>query len=1346
MSKDVQQEDEHGGLPSSGGTAARGDSDLDDSFLRELRQDEPLPWFPVPGEWLGGVDGRRYHILDWMGGGGMGQVFRARDEVLRREVALKFILSRQGFDEQVLREARAIALLDHEHIVRIFDVSEWSESPGGPRVPFLVMECLEGESLASLLERGQLEVRRALEVLDGIAAGLAHAHERHLVHRDLKPSNVFLTPQGTVKLLDFGLSHLTPDCIASRPRLSTGGTPAYMAPEQWRGEPQDARTDMWAVGVVLYEMLAGRLPFPGATWSELRERVTSEESVRPVRTHQPEVPEEVESLVAMLLAKEPARRLPNARELREALHELRERLPGPRVEASAPPSVQRRQLVLLCCQLTDLAGGAERLEAEDLEEQEAAFHRGCSELLQRHGGTVHLAMGGEVLASFGYPQVREEDAERAVRTALRLAQELPGARVGLHTDRVLLDARVLQGGAPKVVSWLASQGGPGEVLASETTWRQVRGAFEMEALGPRDVPGRTGTAHLALHRVLRERETRVRFERTLMAGGLTPLVGREGELRRLLALWDAAREGRGACVLLRGEAGIGKSRLFQELSEHVLPETATHWRVQCWSRLGASARLPMAELLQRLLAPSPEGPPPRHPRALEARLDASGLPEEDTLPLRLLLELPVPEDAPVHRLTRERRQEKTYEALVELLLREASRRPVLLAVEDLHWADSSWLAFLSLLLERLEAAPLLVVLSARPEFQPSWPSRPWFHPLTLERLPAGLAVTLVREAARGAPLPEETVGALVEKTDGVPLFIEEMTRMVVEGGQLASIPVTLHELLLARLDLLPSRQKHLAQLGAVVGRDFSLALLAAVTEREPADLRRALAGLMEAGLLQAERGETDEPGYQFRHALFQEAAYQSLPRGERRRHHRRIAQVLEERFTEVVEARPEVLAHHHSEASAPERALPYWQQAGRLAVQQLAIPEAMSYHTRSLEALRSLPEAQRRSGEELVVLTALGFSQALLWGYDSPEVARTFSQVRALLGRTDVHPHELEDAIWCVFTYHEARAEFPQCHEVAELLEREGERHRSPLLLAASECMRAVAHCYEGHARSALESTERAVAHARSNEGPYREEQLASVLACGSSIRSVSGQWARARADDREALELVQRSGEPFMVRMVMTYTALDCQTRREATAALHWADESLAISSERGPWLWPVWARVIRGWALAELGRPQEGLALLQRELDRWREHGMRGGRTYCLGMLAEVHLGLGQVREGLSAVHEALELARATGEHGNEAELYRLRGELLRAGRQEGEARSDFLRALAIAREQGALLYELRASVSLGRLLRDTGHPETARRLLTRLLTRLDVGEDLVDLAEARALLEQPPPSQWR
>jgi tetratricopeptide (TPR) repeat protein len=997
-----------------------------------------------------------------------------------------------------------------------------------------------------------------------------------------------------------------------------------------------------------------------------------------------------------------------------------------------------------------------RLDAEDLGELEEAFHQGCVEVVQQHGGTVNLYVNGEVFACFGCPRGGEDDAERAVRAALRLAHTMPerlqralphlalrgvGARVGLDTGRMVLDTRALQGEAPKVVSWLASQAGPGEVLAGETAWKQVRGAFETEDLGLRDFPGLAGPARLALHRVLRERDARLRFERTRVPGGLTPLVGRERELRRLLELWERAREGQGAFVLLRGEAGLGKSRLLQELHERVPAETATRLRFQCGSRLGSTAPSPLAEVLQSFLQLAPGGSPSQHLRELEAELDALGLPEEHGQLLGLLLSLPIPEGAPVYRLTPERRRDKTYEALVAGLLGLTRLHPVLVLVEDLHWADSSWLEFLGVLSEHLAGARLLVVLSARPEFQPSWPSRAQCQRFDLERLPAGLAAALVKEVAHAAPLPEETVRELVGKTDGVPLFIEEMTRMVLEGGSLASIPATLHELLLARLDLLPSRRKTLAQLCAVVGRDFSLALLEALTGREPTDLRRELLGLVEAGLLQEDPEERGAPGYRFRHALFLEAAYQSLPRGERKRHHQRIARVLEERFPAVAAARPEVLAHHDTEAGELARAIPSWGRAAQLAFHRLALPEVVSHFTRALELLWSLPETRRPPVDELGMLTSLGVAQAVLRGWDAPEVARTYARSWELLRREGAVLPQRVSSYWHIYLYHRSRAEALPCHELSELLLHEGERQRSPALLASGHAMRASDLTRKGRTRSALVSCERALVYAGPGpEGEGRSTTLVSGLydAIASLIRSAAGRLEQARENDRKAQALARRLGSPFALWLVLTQTARACMIRRDVQEALRLADELMVGASERSYWVWPLWAKIIRGWALAELGQPREGLVLVAQEVSRWRALGLPGERPHGLAVLARLHLQLGQVREGLEVVHEALALVEATGERVFEAGLRHVRGELLRVSGRAREARCELIRAIVIARQQGNLLFELCARVGLGRLLRDTGHPEAARRVVVRGLSRFGAGEDSADLRDARALLE--------
>jgi serine/threonine protein kinase/tetratricopeptide (TPR) repeat protein len=1336
-------------------------SSFDRELLRELVLADASPRLPVPGEWLGGRDGRRFEVLRELGHGAMGWVFRARDEELQREVALKFLMPRGKFIEEALREARAIARLSHEHIVRIFDVGEWSDRPGATRLPFLVMECLEGESLAALLKReGRLEPRRALELLDAILSGLAHAHEQRVVHRDLKPSNVFITRDGTAKLLDFGLAWFTVSALPRAPHQPTAGTPGYMAPEQWRGEPQDVRTDLWAAGMVLYEMLTGTLPYPHASLEELKARVVSAEPMPQVRAVRPELRREVDALLAMALAKEPGRRFPTARDMREELREVQVRLGFVR-EDSRALEPQRRQVTLVCCQLTSELGTLSRFDSEDLGELQAAFHQVCKELIPRHGGSLLVSLGGEVLACFGCLRAREDDSERAVRTALLLARVLPEAlreksphlpacapavRLGVRTDRVLLDEHSVQGEAPRVAAWLARQAGPGGVAIGDTTWRLVRGLFETEPLGARTFEGMSGATRLEVHRVRSARKVVSRFERSLAARGHLPMVGRERELGRLMELWEQARRGRGSVVLVRGEAGIGKSLLLQALRERVAPEATLPMPLQCWPRFSAGSLQPPSAILQQLLRLSPEGTPARHFEELVERLAALGLSEEQAHLIGLFLGLPVPPGSPVHVLAPEWRKERAFEALVELLRRMARERPLLFTVEDLQWADSLRLELLGALLGAVDKEPILVALSARPEFQPPWPARPWFHPLGLERLPAGASAALVKEVALGAELPAELLQELVRKTDGVPLFIEELTRMVLERGELApSIPETLHELLLARLDLLPSRQKALAQLCAVVERDLSLALLVKLTGRDEPGLRWALARLEGAGLLQEQPG-AGGPVFQFRHVLIQEAAWQSLSRRERRRYHRHIAQVLEEHFPGVVATRPEVLAHHHAEAGEPERAIPYWAGAGQIASLKAAHPEAVRYLSMALEVLRAQPESPQRNQQELQLLMALGLPLMQTRGLRAPEVQQADDRVRQLIREQGESMPVSELAYWEPFISY-ARADFRLRHRLARHLVGLGRSQDRPQLLALGHRMMATDFLMWGRMRVARKHIERSVACVESSVD--QEQALAAryglsptvgARSVASIIFSALGEPEQARRYSREAREHAERIGHPHSLAYALTYAGVTSQIRGEVQEALALADRAQELSRKHDFWVFLSLSGITRGWALCMLGQEEEGLALLRDAIERWRAMGLRAGMPYNFILLAEAELKRGQVRKGLSAILEALAWEETTGELSYGVELHRLHAELLRAWGREEDARYSLLRAIKLAREQGSGLFELRAAVSLGRQLRDLDRPRVAQRLLERTCERLEVHRhDSPDVRAARTLLQQ-------
>jgi class 3 adenylate cyclase/tetratricopeptide (TPR) repeat protein len=1067
----------------------------------------------------------------------------------------------------------------------------------------------------------------------------------------------------------------------------------------------------------------------------MREKVLSPAPMPSPRERHPELPWELESLLTVLLAKDPDKRLLSAAELREELREMEEHLESGR---AAPRSVapQRRQVTLVSCRLVGFSALAEELDPEDFGELEAAFHRAISEVLQKHGGFIAMCMGDEGLGCFGYPVAKEGDADGAVRAGLDLPKAVhealqermpPGVhptlsvRVGIYTDMVVLDdilpelrghTTTIQGEAPRIAAWLARQAGPDEVVLGPNTHHLVQRNFDTESLGMRGFE--EGRRTLAVFRALRAREAMSRIDWALLKGeALSPLVGREREVEALLGHWRAAREGHGGFMLLQGEAGIGKSRLIQELRERVLPEKPLHLSMQCWSQFSASALHPVVEVLRRLWV-SAEHSPEENLRALEEQLGSRGLTPVQVRLLAALVSLPVPPDSPHLRLSAQRQKEETLEGLATLLTNSAGDRAMLLVMEDLHWADPSTLELLSFLLARVEHARILFVLSARPEFRPPWTQHSCFHPLPLERLPAASTELLVKDMTRGQELPEDVVRQLVARTDGIPLFVEEMTRVLLEGGAAASIPVTLQELLLARLDSLPRRQKQLAQLCAVVGRSFSHALLSILTRLSEAALRRDATGLAAAGLLQVQEEEA-ERCYQFRHALIQEAAYQSLPRSTRRQYHRRIAQALVEHFPDVAETRPELLAHHYTEAGDLKLAISYWKQAGMLAGLRSANEEAVSHLNQALKLLRTLPDASTLTKDELQLLIALGVPLMQVQGFGSSDVERTYSRVQALFREVGEELPRLELNYWGTFAYYFAGGRLQNAQEVAELLVDLGQRQHNRELLAVGHRMMASDFFTWGQMSTALRHLELGLAcsdwdleqHRRSAVRQWVNPRVA-LLAYGTMMLSVAGQEERAERFTREALELAGRIGHPFTTCFALTYCAIGSQLRRDARTTLGLTEQCIPLAREHRFLLWILWPSITRAWAVAELGRPQEALVLMRQVLAQWYERsGATAGRPFHLSMLADIHLRLGQAQEGLSVVEEALTWPAKTEEHSSTPELHRIRGELLRLAGREQEAREEFLEAIHYAHEHEMLGYERRAQASLRRQLQESGQP---------------------------------------
>jgi TOMM system kinase/cyclase fusion protein len=1338
---------------------------------------------PKKGDRVGGDDGRRFEMIERLGAGGMAVVLLAKDTVLDRTVAIKFITHEifgSGSAEAIERvklEARASARLSHENIVRVFDLG----TANG--VPFLVMEHLEGRPLDLVAMHEKLDALRAVRIMTDVARGLSHAHKSGIVHRDLKPSNVFILKDGRAKLVDFGLASVAYGLDSRGAEWhALAGTPRYMSPEQWRGEAQDGRTDIWAAGVMFFEMLVGHPPFQGDRILDVRSKVLSPEAAPLLRHVRPDLPEEAERIIERALAKDVAKRLDTADELLYALvalevslsRSMRAATQDARGSSMPPPKPERRQMTFLSCSLSGLMELSEQLDLDDFTEQLDGFFEVCATVVRQLEGTILSTLGGRAVACFGYPVAHEDDAQRAVRAGFLIVAAIRGltssqgvphaAQIGVHTslavaaklaDGIPRATPIILGEAPHVATWLDRTANANEILISQRTQMLVRGLFEVEPHGAHTPDG--ATRAIDTFRAIRPEPTSTRFDRG-PSRQLTPLVGREGEVATLRGLWNRAKRGEGQLAMLVGEAGIGKSRMVALLKEQI--STDPHIRIGCqsWLHFKNSALHPIIDGMMRLIGARAETPAPDKLQKLETFLSGLALPSFEYVPLLAsFLSIPLTTGYSAPALSPDLLKNKVLEAVVATLLQLAAQQPMLFVIEDVHWSDVSTLELLGLLLGRMAGSSLLVIATFRPDFTPPWPGRSHLHRIALQRLSSSQTAAMAALASHGRKLPAEVMDQLVRRTDGVPLFVEELTRMVADAWQDAeengpvmsarsfaseTIPATLAELLLARLDRLSDNGKEVVQLGAVLGREFSYRLIQLASHLDEAALGSGLMQILEAGMIQHE-GQGEDTQYVFKHALLQEAAYQSLVKGRRQEHHLRAAEAIVEHFPEIAAQHPELVGHHFAEASKPAEAIPYLVKAGQQAVQRSANFDAVIHYSRAIAELTTLPEGQDRDRRELSLQLALGAPLMATKGTAAPQVRETYERSRELC-QVVGDDAQLFPALLGLTQFYMVAGEPAIAVELGRQLLAQAER-------AGDETMRMLAHRSLGTSISLLgeftlwrEHNEKALAiYDRAQHGKlmlkYGQDPGVWSLSYLGWCLWFLGFPDQALQRSQDAVRLAKEISHPVSIALSTNYLAILHNYRGEHAIACELADRAMEICTEHKLTLWMTMSKIQRGWALLGINDRPAGMEQLKEGVAGWTKTGAKSALTFFLATLTWGLWQASRLDEAISAIGEAEALVASTGERWFEAELCRLRGEVMLALDPTSEAVVEecFRRGLAIARRQQCRAWELRTATSLGRFLSLRGRTEEAKSTLQPVLDWFQEGMDTADLREARALL---------
>ena len=1046
---------------------------------------------------------------------------------------------------------------------------------------------------------------------------------------------------------------------------------------------------------------------------------------------------------------------------------------GPRPQDTA----ERRQVTVMFSDLVGSTALSARMDPEDLREVISAYQKCVAENVSRYGGFVAKYMGDGVLVYFGYPQAHEDDAERAVRSGLELVAVVAGlktraslqTRVGIATRLVVVgdligsgeaQERGIVGETPNLAARLQGVAEPNMVVIAESTRKLLGSLFELQDLAPKDLKGIAGPARAWA--ALRASSAEGRFE-ALHATGLTALVGREEESELLLRRWARAKTGEGQVVLLSGEAGIGKSRLTAALLERLASGPHTRLRYFCSPQHTDSAFYPIIGQMERAAGLAHDDTPQARLDKLDAVLARTSTSVQDAALFAELLSLPNDGRYPALELTPQQRRQRTMEALGSQMEALARQNPVLMIFEDAHWTDPTSLELFGRAVDRIAILPVLLLVTFRPEFEPPWIGRPHVTALTINRLAQRDINAMIDRVVGNKLLPANIRQDIIERTDGIPLFVEEMTKAVLEADSegearrtaaavpspALAVPASLHASLMARLDRL-GPAKEVAQIGAAIGREFSHALLAAVVRKPEAELGPALDRLIEAGLL-FRQGLPPYATYLFKHALVQDAAYGTLLRELRRAFHARIAETLETKFVEITENQPELLARHCAEAGLIEKAAGLWGKAGQRSLARSALVEAAEQFTRALGQIATLPATPALRRQQIKLQVALINPLMHVKGFAAPETKAAVEQARLLieqaeaLGEPPEDPLLLFSVLYGFWVANFVTFNGDVVGNLAEQFLALAEKNGATVPLMIGHRLMGSSLLLTGDIAEGRAHYDRAIAlydpaEHRPLATRFGQDVRVAILCYRSLALWHLGYPEAAVADSDQAISDAREIGQAATLMFALSHAVWTRILCRNYAITNAFVDELIVLANEKGALIWKAFGMLAQGWVFVLTGKALDAVHMITAGITAWRSTGATGLVPVHLSNLAKAYAELGQFDHAWRCIGEAMTAIETKEERWWEAEFHRIAGEiaLLSPEPNAAKAQAYFERALAVAREQQAKSWELRAAMSMARLWRDQGKRDEARDLLAPVHGWFTEGFDKLDLKEAKTLLD--------